>query len=43
MKGYYKRPEERMAGYKYPRLIEITAALPMNATGKSWRSLRDRK
>ena len=25
---------ERMAGYKYPRLVEIVAALPMTATGK---------
>lgn len=26
--------KERMAAYKYPRLIEITKALPMTATGK---------
>lgn len=26
--------KERMAGYKYPRIVEIIAALPMNATGK---------
>jgi long-chain acyl-CoA synthetase len=26
--------KEQMAGYKYPRIVEITAALPMTATGK---------
>ena len=26
--------KERMAGYKYPRMVEIVAALPMTATGK---------
>ncbi|MFT4262139.1 MAG: long-chain fatty acid--CoA ligase [Nocardioides sp.] len=26
--------KENMAGYKYPRIVEITAALPMTATGK---------
>ena len=26
--------KERMASYKYPRLVEIVAALPMTATGK---------
>lgn len=26
--------KERMAAYKYPRLVEIVAALPMTATGK---------
>jgi long-chain acyl-CoA synthetase len=26
--------KERMAAYKYPRLVEIVTALPMTATGK---------
>ena len=26
--------KERMAGYKYPRIVEIVEALPMTATGK---------
>ncbi|SHL07728.1 long-chain acyl-CoA synthetase [Desulfatibacillum alkenivorans DSM 16219] len=26
--------KEQMASYKYPRIVEITEALPMNATGK---------
>jgi long-chain acyl-CoA synthetase len=26
--------KERMAAYKYPRLVEIAQALPMTATGK---------
>ncbi|RZL72299.1 MAG: long-chain fatty acid--CoA ligase, partial [Rhodococcus sp. (in: high G+C Gram-positive bacteria)] len=25
---------EQMAGYKYPRIVEIVASLPMTATGK---------
>jgi long-chain acyl-CoA synthetase len=25
---------ERMAAYKYPRIVELVAALPMTATGK---------
>jgi long-chain acyl-CoA synthetase len=26
--------KERMAAYKYPRIVEIVAAMPMTATGK---------
>ena len=26
--------KERIAGYKYPRVVELLAALPMSATGK---------
>jgi long-chain acyl-CoA synthetase len=26
--------KERMAAYKYPRIVEIRASLPMTATGK---------
>jgi long-chain acyl-CoA synthetase len=26
--------KERMAGYKYPRIVEIVDAMPMTATGK---------
>jgi long-chain acyl-CoA synthetase len=26
--------KERVAGYKYPRVVEIVPALPMTATGK---------
>ena len=25
---------ERMAAYKYPRIVEVVAAMPMTATGK---------
>ncbi|BBM88125.1 long-chain-fatty-acid--CoA ligase [Candidatus Uabimicrobium amorphum] len=36
--------KEKMAAYKYPRLIEICTELPMNATGKILkRELRDRE
>jgi fatty-acyl-CoA synthase len=35
---------ERMAAYKYPRLIEFTDELPKSATGKiAWRELQDRE
>jgi len=34
---------ERMAAFKYPRIVEIVDALPMTATGKILkRALRDR-
>ncbi|MCE3001316.1 MAG: hypothetical protein LW860_01260 [Xanthomonadaceae bacterium] len=26
--------KERMAAYKYPRIVEVVAAMPMTATGK---------
>jgi fatty-acyl-CoA synthase len=35
---------ERMAAYKYPRLVEFVDALPKSATGKiAWRELQERE